>query len=668
MRNRLQISTRLIAVLVLCVFSLSLSSAKNIALIVAIGDYPSDKGWKRLNAINDIELIRSTLMSQGFLENDICVVKNENATHDGILNAIKSCLLQKAATGDMVFFHFSGHGQQVWDNNGDELDGYDEAIVPYDSPIEYSPGVNEGEKLIRDDELGSLFDQVRARIGTSGQLIVVLDSCHSGTGTRGFGVARGTDKIMADSAWINDHLTRSVTAVEKQFDGNQENLAPMVAFFGSSQSELNQEATDAEGKQVGSLSLAVSKCFSKLNSKSTYRSLFENIKQVMAASVPSQTPQAEGLLDMTVLGGKVVEQTPFFTVQYANNSGKVLVGGGWLQGLSQNSVVGFYPPETNDVSQAAPMVKGTVVRSNVLQSTIQLDNTNIPAEELQKAWVFMLQQDPGDLKLNLRVSVSDKNLEASLLKQFEAQPLIRMSEPADLILLQNGNTLELYTPDEQDAGKVVLSGISENTILNKVMGLIVNVGQAKFIRNLEASSSEYQLSLEIIPVDGKDNSKTLDIGSFRDANGTIHFPEGVKFKVKITNNGRLKAYFNLIDIQPNNVVNIIAPPEWRRDMPAEECVLEPGKSMIYPEAYEIGKPYGQEIFKLVATDLPVDLRSIKDTRGNLLRGNTKSTPLEKLFSDTFFTDEVQTRGGRPQRISAGSLGVSTLNFLIEKAE
>lgn len=62
-------------------------------------------------------------MSQGFLENDICVVKNENATHDGILNAIKSCLLQKAATGDMVFFHFSGHGQQVWDNNGDELDG-----------------------------------------------------------------------------------------------------------------------------------------------------------------------------------------------------------------------------------------------------------------------------------------------------------------------------------------------------------------------------------------------------------------------------------------------------------------------------------------------------------------------------------------------------------------
>ena len=56
-----------------------------------------------------------------------------------------------AARGSVVFFHFSGHGQQVRDKNGDENDGLDESIVPGDAQDQSAEA---GERTnIVDDEL-----------------------------------------------------------------------------------------------------------------------------------------------------------------------------------------------------------------------------------------------------------------------------------------------------------------------------------------------------------------------------------------------------------------------------------------------------------------------------------------------------------------------------------
>jgi len=129
------------------------------------------------------------------------VIQDDAATTTGIKDGIIE-FSGNLNPGDFAYVFFSGHGQQVKDDNQDEGDGYDEAFVPYNSPEKFVKGKNEGQYLIRDDEFSELFDQLRTKIGKNGHLVVVLDSCHSGTGTRGVRLMRGTDELMADSIYI----------------------------------------------------------------------------------------------------------------------------------------------------------------------------------------------------------------------------------------------------------------------------------------------------------------------------------------------------------------------------------------------------------------------------------------------------------------------------------
>ena len=93
-------------------------------------------------------------------------------------------LAKKATCGDVVYIHFSGHGQQITDLDGDEPDGYDEAWIPYDACKDYS-GKYKGQNHIVDDELYDFLNQLRAKVGDKGKITVVSDACHSGSGSRG---------------------------------------------------------------------------------------------------------------------------------------------------------------------------------------------------------------------------------------------------------------------------------------------------------------------------------------------------------------------------------------------------------------------------------------------------------------------------------------------------
>ena len=145
------------------------------ALIIGIGKYevlPRLPGAK-----NDIELVRQVLVSRyGFSDNNVAVIRDEAATRAGVLASLKK-IVQEAGPNDVVYIHYSGHGSQVQDLNGDEPgDQLDETIVPQD-------GRTEGVPDITDDELEAIFSQLK-----TSQAVVVLDSCHSGTATRGLEV------------------------------------------------------------------------------------------------------------------------------------------------------------------------------------------------------------------------------------------------------------------------------------------------------------------------------------------------------------------------------------------------------------------------------------------------------------------------------------------------
>jgi len=129
--------------------------------------------------LNDVRIMKEALTSRyGFREEDIKVLTEKEATRDNIIRAFESWLINGTKEGDLVFFYFSGHGTQVPDQNGDEEDGLDEALCPYDVQPKGSKNVIEA-RLIIDDELGEMLRKLPER-----DVTVVVDACHSGSMTR----------------------------------------------------------------------------------------------------------------------------------------------------------------------------------------------------------------------------------------------------------------------------------------------------------------------------------------------------------------------------------------------------------------------------------------------------------------------------------------------------
>ena len=163
------------------------------ALLVGISDYQCVNkygGWNNIHGRNDVDMLSITLKNCGV---SVSCLYDREATKKGITQALNK-LVSQCKTGDIVYLHFSTHGQPFEDVSGDEEDGWDESIVPVDAPIEYTKGKYEGENHLIDDELQEYCTNIRKAIGKEGMLYVVLDACHAGKASMGIEeeVIRGT--------------------------------------------------------------------------------------------------------------------------------------------------------------------------------------------------------------------------------------------------------------------------------------------------------------------------------------------------------------------------------------------------------------------------------------------------------------------------------------------
>ena len=125
----------------------------------------------------------------GFPDNGIRVLRDRDATLAAIRIAFQRDLIRGVEEGDRVLFYFSGHGTQVADEDGDEIDGADEALMVYDTRKRYSRGKTKLESVLLDDELEALIRAIPAT-----DVLIVVDACHSGTVTRVLSIDSGTSR------------------------------------------------------------------------------------------------------------------------------------------------------------------------------------------------------------------------------------------------------------------------------------------------------------------------------------------------------------------------------------------------------------------------------------------------------------------------------------------
>mmetsp|Transcript_69735 Transcript_69735/g.159928 ORF Transcript_69735/g.159928 Transcript_69735/m.159928 type:complete len:366 (-) Transcript_69735:155-1252(-) len=147
-------------------------SGRTKALMVGI-NYVGHKQGVLNGCHNDVLVMKQFIVEQqGFDENNIKVLmddgQHQNPEKENIMNGIR-WLIDGAQSGDSLFMHYSGHGTQMKDDDGDEADGMDEALCPVDYP---SAG------MIRDDDM---FRELVATLPAGCRLTVVMDCCHSGS-------------------------------------------------------------------------------------------------------------------------------------------------------------------------------------------------------------------------------------------------------------------------------------------------------------------------------------------------------------------------------------------------------------------------------------------------------------------------------------------------------
>jgi hypothetical protein len=259
------------------------------ALLIGIDDYRAVPGL--MGAVNDVATLRELLRNRwGFADRNIELLTDAAATRAGVLAALNR-LVQTAGPDDIVYVHYSGHGSQVRDRNGDEVDRLDETLVPYDGR---TPGIRD----IVDDELDALFARLRAR-----SALIVLDSCHSGTATRSVEVRTRAippddrDELYEVAAELR---TRALVPV------------PSERYLVLSAAASNEEALDGpvDGRFHGFFSYSLARSVATLPMASSAREVFAGIGRELGriqqrfGRVEMPTPQLEGppaLFDLPVL-------------------------------------------------------------------------------------------------------------------------------------------------------------------------------------------------------------------------------------------------------------------------------------------------------------------------------------------------------------------------------
>lgn len=240
-------------IVVLLFLSVSTWSQTRRALVIGIGEQ-KDKNWAKINGDKDVPYVQHMLNNAGY--KDVRTLLNSQATKSGIVAAFKKLSCQ-CSIGDVVYIHFSGHGQLVTDVNGDEEDGWDEAWIPYDAYKKYCKE-DKGEKHLIDDEINVLLTAIKNEIGERGKLLVVVDACHSGDSSRGDELdetVRGVyDEFVIPvrrKARTNKPAEQWLTlSACKDYQLNQEMKSPQVGkltyalYMLSKEGELTIEAID----------------------------------------------------------------------------------------------------------------------------------------------------------------------------------------------------------------------------------------------------------------------------------------------------------------------------------------------------------------------------------------------------------------------------------------
>jgi hypothetical protein len=404
-----------------------LAATERRALLVGVNNYargPQD--WQLRGCVNDAMMTRELLVGKfGFPPQNVKVLLDEEATARNILQAIQDWLVAPSQPDDVVYFHFSGHGSQTADQEGDEEDGADELICPTDMQQGLAASV------ITDDQLKAALGRIAAR-----NVTVVLDACHSGTGTRDLSLSRPRYAEFDPGLRTTRNLTAVLAAPALTAPaapaagklagsgGMEKGEAEQVTISGCRAEQTSADAWIRDGLYAGALTYHLVEAMRGAPADITYRDLVERVVRDIQAKGYAQIPQVEGDMDRPLFGTRIADAvaTPFVVVE-AVQGDQVWVSGGRTRGLTTGSIYAVFPPaETRFQGEALGRIKITQVEENRAGGVL-LDGSAAQPGCRATELLHGLELD----RLRLRVESTDLVLQGKVL---EALSLLHFVEVA----------------------------------------------------------------------------------------------------------------------------------------------------------------------------------------------------------------------------------------------
>lgn len=543
------------------------------ALLVGIDEYIGSVAPLQ-GCVNDIIAVKEYL--EGRVSTDgyqlhLRTLLNQDATRQAIIDSFRQHLCQ-ATSEDVVLFYFAGHGSQedapeeFWVLEPDRVD---ETLVCYDSRLA-------GSWDLADKELAKLIGEVAEK---NPHITVIMDCCHSGSGTRGdLEVETAVRKAPIDRRKrpldsfifsLADQLSASHSPKENP-TGWTLARGKHIFLAACRDSELAKEY-NGDGQRRGAFSYFLLDSLKKANGSLSYRDLFKRANALVRSKVTAQSPQIEATvlsdLDQPFLGGAIAQRTPYFTVCHHKHHDWIIDGGavhGIPQPLGEETTeLALFPFDTplDQIRQlSAAIAQARVIEVLPQLSKIQISGVeNLEPEITFKAVVTSLPLPPKGVLIAgeeagvelARVTLlpSAENQQPGLYVREVATP-----EAAEFQLLAHDGKYLITRPADDRLLVAEIQGYTTATALQAIQRLEhiarwMNIAELSSPASSRIRPDAVQM---VICQEGRERQDAEIRLEYRQENGRWIPPS---FKIKLKNTSNQPLYCALLDLTDRYEVN-----------------------------------------------------------------------------------------------------------------
>jgi hypothetical protein len=609
----------------------------------------------------------------GFEPGDIVTLLDEQATRASIEEAFDR-LVGESRADDVALFYFAGHGSRVPDANGDELDGHDETLVPYDAE-----GIDGEPNDLIDDCLRDMIARANER---TRHVVLVFDCCNSGTNVRASDAA--VHRFVDPQARGLLGTRRKAVNAPGDGSGYLDGQGSYVALSACRAHEAAYEyrvpfSAPEEKPTVHGL---FTYCFLRELRGGAHAFSYDDMLARVRASVrrlrEGQTPVIEGPLAEVGVFART-SRMPAASFRIAGSAAQPKLLAGRTSGLGPGAMLVVQMPE----SVAGSPMDSSGDSSGDSNGDSKGDPQGDPQGEQPGRWTIRLEQvgatmasftwvdppeppqdldpllrarlvDPGSSEFQLPCAVvapdesAAAKLRAAIQAAGQAAGVLSLAPPSEamiLLELSGGSWRAIAVTGEELPFRA--SADREDEVEQLVLAL-ARIGRARAIESSVlregVSPLVVETAMERVGGDGR------RLGPLQvDAGGLPVLRPGDRIGCMLQNHSSVAVYASLLVISPDGEVSLAKRPQNEDDsIPPGGIVRAPVLAVVVHEASRGFYSRGLECFRWVVTTGFHDLRPLEQpssTEGTLRGARIDSAPsaVEELGMDEWATSTMEIR-------------------------